>query len=152
MVWDLNCGMYFAAGSSRCCLKRVPPNPRWKALGSMPGVCRFSLNSDILTVKRHFRNVYGSPPPPVSNIHRHPVCCHLHCTYWNESTGDLLVKRHNNHYAVEQWVWGSSEVEEESLWLRDHQLRYLKWMRKSSFISWPFAWHHSPILPHNLAS
>lgn len=119
----------------------IAPNTRWKALGRTPGVCLFSPRSDILTVRRRFRKVYGSQlPPPVTNIHHYSVCCHLHCTYCNKRVGDLLFRigsseRHmDSHYALEQWVWGSLEVREEDLWLRDHWLRgfeQLKWMRKN---------------------
>ncbi len=101
MVWDLETvGRIVLLAYPAVCWKgplveRMAPNTRWKALGSAPGVCRFSPRSDILTVRRRFRKAYGSQPPPsssVSNIHHHSVCCHLHCTYCNERAGDLLFR------------------------------------------------------------
>lgn len=80
MVWDLDRRTYCVAGIS-CCLPRGPvgrADTRWKALGSTPGVCRFSPRSDILTVRRRFGKVYGSQLPLLfqtpTTIHSAVIC------------------------------------------------------------------------------
>lgn len=87
MVWDLETvGRIVLLAYPAVCWKgrlveRMAPNMRWKALGSTPGVCRFSPRTDILTVRRRFRKVYGSQPPllfQTSTTIQSAVICIVH--------------------------------------------------------------------------
>lgn len=106
-VVTTSCGTYCVAGIISCCLLKGPVGGEDGSQHEMKGSGKQARCLPLLPSLWHPHSqetlqegLWRPAPPPVSNIHHHSVCCHLHCTYSNERAGDLLFRIGSTEKAI----------------------------------------------------